>query len=226
MNSTKLQSRGIAKVDIDGARALSLDLIRALQDSIDQAEDTGATGALVLHVAGATGQGTPRSWPGRTDVQSVSKWERAMRRLERSDLVTVALVEGTCSALALELLLVVDRRISCRDFCARHVCQECRVWPGMALYRLSRQIGEVRARKLYLDATPLTTSKALELNLIDEVVDDFTTGMARISNFLEVAPVDDFAVRRRLMQESLSTGFDEALGAHLAACDRAIRSSE
>lgn len=226
MNPIELETRGIAKVDIDGARPLSVKLITELQDAIDRAEDMEAVDALVLHVIGEISPVGSRPWPGRTDIQSVTKWERVLRRIERTDLVTVALAEGSCSALALELLLIVDRRITCSDFCARHLCQECRVWPGMALYRLSRQIGEARARNLYLDATPITATRALDLNLIDETVDDFTTGMARIECFLKAAPVGDFAVRRRLMQESLSTSFDEALGAHLAACDRAIRNSQ
>jgi isomerase DpgB len=226
INPIELANCAIAKVEINGARLLSMQLAEELTEALDRAEELDETRALLLHVVGDIGPVSDRLWPGRTDIQSVSRWERALRRLERTDLVTIALVEGACSALALELLLVVDRRISCGNFCAAHTCEESNVWPGMALYRLSRQIGEARARRLYLDATPITTTMALELNVVDETVDDFTTGLARIGHFLKVAPVADFAVRRRLMQESLSTSFDEALGAHLAACDRAIRRSQ
>ena len=93
----------------------------------------------------------------------------------------------------------------------------------MALYRLSRQIGGARARSVCLDTAPITAKRGLELNLIEEALDSVKAGFDRIEEFLKTAPVADFAVRRRLLQESLSTSFDEALGAHLAACDRAIR---
>jgi isomerase DpgB len=34
------------------------------------------------------------------------------------------------------------------------------------------------------------------------------------------------SVRRRLLQDSLSTSFEDALGVHLAACDRALRNNQ
>jgi isomerase DpgB len=52
---------------------------------------------------------------------------------------------------------------------------------------------------------------------------DLAKAFDHISHRLAYSPLDDFAVRRRLMQDSISTNFDDALGTHLAACDRALR---
>jgi isomerase DpgB len=221
----EIENCTIVKVEIDGAGLLSNELATQLGDTVDQAEDLGPSTVMLVHVAGHVNPAALRPWPGRIDIQSVNKWERVLRRIERTALTTIALVEHTCSALALELLLVADRRLASGDFSMRYAIPGGDVWPGMALYRLSRQIGHARARKLFLDGTDITAALALELNIVDETVDHLASGVDRIAHLLKHAPVDDFAVRRRLMQDSLSTSFDDALGAHLAACDRALRRS-
>jgi isomerase DpgB len=221
----EIENRTLVRVEIDGAGFLSNELTAQLGDAADQAEDLGPPAVMLVHVAGHVDPAVLRPWPGRIDIQSVNKWERVLRRIERTGLMTVVLVEHACSALALELLLVADRRLACADFSVRYAIPGRDVWPGMALYRLSRQIGYARTRKLFLDGADITAALALELNIVDETVGHLTSGVDRIAHLLKHAPVDDFAVRRRLMQDSLSTSFDDALGAHLAACDRALRRS-
>jgi isomerase DpgB len=221
----EIENCTIVKVEIDGAGLLSNELTTQLGNAADQAEELGPTGVMLVHAAGHVNPAALRPWPGPTEIQSVNKWERVLRRIERAGLTTVVLVEHACSALALELLLVADRRLACADFSVRYAIPGGDVWPGMGLYRLSRQISHARSRKLFLDSTDITAALALELNIVDETVDHLTSGVDRIAHLLKQAPVDDFAVRRRLMQDSLSTSFDDALGAHLAACDRALRRS-
>jgi isomerase DpgB len=132
--------------------------------------------------------------------------------------------DGVSSTIALELLLVVDRRIVTSHFLISDLYFEGSIWPGMSLFRLSRQLGEAHARKLYFEARQLTSSSALSMGIADEVVDDFDMALNRLAVFLDVAPISDYAIRRRLMQDSQSLTFEDALGAHLAACDRALRS--
>jgi len=218
----QLESRTIVKVDIDGAGLLSDGLMLQLSNALDQAEDIGPTAVMLLHIAGQPSSSHAHYWPGQTHVAALSRWERLVRRIERSSVMTIALVEQSCSGLALELLLVVDRRLSKLDF---SVMQEPggSIWPSMALYRLSRQIGYARARRIYLDDRGLSAALAIEVNIVDEYVTDLANAMDRVAHLLTNAPLDDFAVRCRLMQDSVSTSFDDALGAHLAACDRALR---
>jgi isomerase DpgB len=221
----EVENRPIAKIEIDGATVLINGVTAQLNNALDQAEDSGPATVLFVHVVGHISHANRCIWPGQTDTQSVSKWERALRRIERNALPTVSLVEHSCSAVALELSLVTDRRLASSDFFMQAAIPGGNVWPGMALYRMSRQIGEARARKLFLDGGDFTAALAIEMNIVDEIVNDSVAASDRIAHLLREAPLEDFAVRRRLMQDSLSTSFDDALGAHLAACDRALRRS-
>jgi isomerase DpgB len=221
----EVKDQRLLKVDIGGTDTLSNNLLIKLEDALDQAEDLDRKTAILIHLVGVKDLTTLRSWPGPSDTQTVSKWERALRRVERSSRTAVVLVEHACSAIALELLLVADRRIASSGFLMRSTTHGESLWPGMALYRLTRQIGEARARKAFLDAADISATLALQLDIVDEIVDNFESGLAHIEGLLTNAPLEDFAIRRRLMQDSASTTFDDALGLHLAACDRRLRHS-
>jgi isomerase DpgB len=215
----------IVKTEITGGTSLSNELIVQLTNALDQAESIGLNAVLLIHVVGEVNSACFLQWPGQTSTQSIGQWERILRRIERTAVTTVALLVHFCSAMALELLSVTDRRFGNDHFTVQPAALGGSIWPSMAIYRLSRQIGEARARKLYLDGIEITAALAADLGLIDEVIEDFASGLDRIIYFLTNAPLDDFAIRRRLMQDSLSISFDDALGLHLAACDRALRRS-
>jgi isomerase DpgB len=227
MSTTHIQieNRTIAKTMIDGTELLSNELTTQLGNAVDQAEDLGPGGVMLIHVRGRFNPAALRPWPGRINIHSVTGWERVLRRIERTCSTTIVLVERACSAVALELLLVADRRLASVDFSMQHAIVGGDAWPGMALYRLARQIGDASARKLLLNGTDVDVALLRELGIVDETVDSLATGLDRISHFLTHAPLNDFAVRRRLIQDSLFTSFDDALGTHLAACDRALRRS-
>ncbi|HEX4168334.1 MAG TPA: enoyl-CoA-hydratase DpgB [Bryobacteraceae bacterium] len=213
------------KTEIDGAGPLTNDLISTLNGAVDQAEDSGSETILFLQVVGSATPHSIEAWPGDIELHAVNRWERLMRRIERANFITMCLVEGACSALALELLLVCDRRWASDDFSMRLARATGGIWPGMSLYRLTTELGQRQTRKLFLELTVIDASTAEELTIVDEVLEDPVNIFDRVSALLQKAPLQDFAVRRRLMQDSLTTGFDEALGAHLAACDRQFRRS-
>lgn len=221
MSKTLIENRPVSRIELDGAGPLSGDLTRQLEDTLDRAEDLGPSAVMVVHVLGHLNPISLRPWPGQIDIQLVTKWERLLRRIERALSVTVVLVEHTCSALALELLLVADRRLATRNFSMQHAMPGANPWPSMALYRLARQIGESRARKFFLESSRTLAQQALDLDIVDELIDH----PVQVEHIFRYAPAEDFSIRRRLMQDSLFTGFDDALGAHLAACDRALRRS-
>lgn len=225
MYITLAGNRPVAKAEISGIAALSGELSSQLVHALDEAENTGPSPVLFIHVVGDASLAPLSSWPGKTDIRSVTGWEKLLRRIERSDCTTIVLVEHACSRLALELLLVADRRLASRDFSIQWAMPGKEVWPSMALYRLARQIGESRARKLSVEAADVSAHRALELNIVDDIVDNGIHGSDPILRVAQYAPADDFPFCRRLIEESLSASFDEALGAHLAACERALRRS-
>jgi isomerase DpgB len=225
MSRTLIENRPVTRIELNGGELLSTELTRNLAEALNEAEDLGPDAILLVHVVGPMSMGALRQWPGPVDIPAITKWERVLRRMERADSTTITLVEHACSGLALEVLLVSDRRLAGSDFCLQFVTKGSNVWPSMALYRLSRQLGESQARRLLLDATNISAEQCMDLNIIDKIVDKGGKGNGSdpTAHLLASAPSRDFPVCRRLMQDGLSTNFDDALGLHLAACDRTLR---
>jgi isomerase DpgB len=223
MSSTLIENRPVIAIEVSGDELLSGELTRNLTEALDEAEDRGPDDIMLVHVVGAASPEALRPWPGPVDILAITKWERLLRRMERGDSTTITLVEHACSALALELLLVSDRRLARPDFSLQFATTGSHAWPGMALYRLSRQLGESQVRRLLLDATSISAERCVELKILDKVVDKAGNGSDPIAHLLGTAPSNDFPICRRLIQDSLCTHFDDALGLHLAACDRALR---
>ncbi|MFJ1754888.1 enoyl-CoA-hydratase DpgB [Kitasatospora sp. NPDC088134] len=199
----------------DGARPLTAETVQALNALCDRAEDADDRTPLVLRVTGAP-DGTPQA-----PLPLVNKWERALRRLERLDRPTVALATGDCGGTALDLLLATDHRIATPGTRLLPATGPAGVWPGMALYRLAHQAGVAAVRGTALFGTPLDTARAHALHLLDRVTDDPAAALAELTAAL--GDTTDTAVRRQLLTDAATTGFDEALGRHLAACDRMLR---
>jgi isomerase DpgB len=214
------------RLTIDSTGALSSALIAAMNQMCDDVEDAGGNSVVVLHLGSAADAGATVSWPGEPDIHLVTRWERALRRMERLTAVTIAAVHGVCAGPAFEALLAADYRIVARDLRISLPLDSGAGWPGMVIHRLANQLGVAKARHLVLFATEVTAGKAEQIGLVDEVVDDVTaTVAARIAELSEMAGTE-LAIRRRLLLEATSTSFDDALGAHLAACDRTLRTSQ
>ncbi|UMP01385.1 enoyl-CoA hydratase/isomerase family protein [Amycolatopsis sp. EV170708-02-1] len=150
----------------------------------------------------------------------VSKWERVVRRFERLGRLTAAVASGECAGMAFDLLLAADIRIAEPGTTLRLASAGGGTWPGMTVYRLTHQAGAAGIRRAVLLGTPLDTDRALALDLIDEVSADPAKTLAELAGVTDGA---ETAIRRQLIFEAGSTTFEEALGSHLAAADRALR---
>ncbi|HEY6309488.1 MAG TPA: enoyl-CoA-hydratase DpgB [Streptosporangiaceae bacterium] len=210
-------------IRIDGRQPLSSDSVGALATVCDRAEDRGEHGTVIVHVSGAPLPGASAS---EVTMALVSKWERALRRLERLPAATITLAEGDCGGLALEALLATDYRIARNSVRLLVTVPGSVIWPGMALYRLSHQAGAAAVRRAVLFGTPIDIAAALAMGLIDELAADATTAMARAAEVAEAVHDAGRAVRRHLMLDASATSFEESLGVHLAACDRVLRQAE
>jgi len=205
---------------IDGRQPLSRAAVAALDAACDTAEDRGGRDTLIVELSGAP----QRPWPHDLTVSLVSKWERALRRLERLPAATVAIVDGDCGGLALETLLATDYRIATNSGRLVVTAGGEATWPGMAVYRLARHAGSAAAiRRAVLFGTPVEAADALALQLVDELADDLPRALAAAARRVGGVCGTELAIRRQLMAEASSTSFEEALGVHLAACDRALR---
>jgi isomerase DpgB len=204
--------------DVD--ERLPLAELTATLDERCDAVDSGGSAVLVLRLGSAA---PAADWPGPAAVHGVSRWERAVRRLERLDAMTVATATHTCGGPALDLLLAVDHRIGTAQVRLQLAAIDGLPWPGMALYRLVNRIGPARARQLLVTSAVVTADRAEALGLVDEITDDVDQAVKRAVGWAAAAHGVELAVRRQLMLEATHTSFEDALGAHLAACDRELR---
>jgi len=94
----------------------------------------------------------------------------------------------------------------------------------MALYRLARQAaGAAQARRAALFGAPIWAAEARAMGVIDDVADDVTICAKKAMELAAAAGGAELAIRRQLVLEAATTTFEDALGTHLAACDRALR---
>jgi isomerase DpgB len=206
-------------LQIDGTRPLSAKLVDALAAVCGGAEDGGDRNSVIVRVSG-----TPEdSLDKDLTVALVSKWERGLRRLERLPAATIAVASGECGGLALEALLATDYRIASASVRLQVPVQARVTWPGMAVHRLVRQAGAAAVRRAVLFGTPIEARDALALHLIDELTDDTSSALTAAARLTGAFPGAELAIRRQLMLDAPTVSFEDALGAHLAACDRALR---
>jgi isomerase DpgB len=219
MPSTDL-APALLTLAVDSARSLDPALIAELNAFCDRLEDAPGPVTAVLHL---TGDRSAQSWPGSVGIDQVSRWEKALRRLERAPAVKIAVAERWCGGPALEVLLTADHRVAAPDVLIDVPVRGGSVWAGMLVHRLTNQFGAARARQLLLFGSRLTAERALAIGLVDETAaDPMAAAAERAEDFREVLP-DELAIRRRLIMDACATGFEEALGMHLAACDRTLR---
>lgn len=157
---------------------------------------------------------------GSAAIGEVTRWERGLRALERSPATSIALLGPLTQGPALELALACDLRVA-EPGSRVQARDEAGVWPGTALYRLVHLLGLGAARRLLLVDGTWDAERSLAAGLVDRVAGDPWAALEELA--AGVGEVADLRVVRQLIGEAPSTSYDEALGAHLAACDRFLR---
>jgi isomerase DpgB len=205
---------------IDGTAPISAETVAAVNEICDRAEDSAGPTRVIAHVSGSPA----RHRPDGLTVALVSKWERALRRLERLPVATIAVAEGDCGGTALDVLLATDYRVATTTVRLVVPVEDGDTWPGMSLYRLARQGASSAAiRRAALFGQPVDGDQALALRLVDVLDDDLSAALETACARTESFEGSELAIRRQLMFEAPTVSFDEALGVYLAACDRALR---
>jgi isomerase DpgB len=196
-----------------------MELITEFAAVCDKAEDD-TVGSVIVHTSGVPEPGWTRDVP----IALVSKWEAGLRRLERVPAITIAVAGVDCGGPALDALLATDYRIMPASGRLLVPVISGATWPGMALYRLARQAACAGpARRALLFGSPITAALAQAMGLVDEVMGNATVAIEKAMELAASADRAELAIRRQLMSEALTTSYEDALGVHLAACDRALR---
>jgi isomerase DpgB len=211
--------RGDVELRVDGSGPPSVAAAAAVDAACVAAESDRSATMLVVHVSGAPGEALT---PG-VDVASVSKWERSLRRLERLAVTTVAVASGDCGGTALDVLLATDYRIAAPGIRLSLPVYGEATWPGMAIFRLVQQAGVAGARRAILFGDHIDADESMALGLIDELADDPDRALDTAAKRASMLSGRELAIRRQLMFDAANTTFEDALGPHLAACERALR---
>jgi isomerase DpgB len=209
---------GIA-VRVDGSAPLP-QITSELEALCERAEDNGDGTVLILRMSDAAP--ADRGWPTRADLRAVNRWERVLRRLRRVPTATVWAADGTCAGASLDLLLATDFHVCTPDMRLLLPVNDGQFWPGTAIHALSQLIGLAKARQIVLWGEDLSASRAQELGLVDRIEASLDQALYQAAVLLGRVADAELAVRRALLNEAMSSSFDDALGVHLAACDREL----
>ncbi len=226
LNFTEIDRVATIELDRPAGNRINMRMIRELTAICDHLEDDSDAKVVVFRGAGlAFSEGVDFSefHPDKPmDIHGFNKWEKLCTRLERLPKATVALVNGPTVGGGLQIALICDLRVAT----ARSTFQLPEVHmgfvPGMATFRLAKYIGVGRAKRLMLTCEVVDAHEAVALGIIDRISDDLNGGLAWAIDAL--GPNHSVAVQltRRLLNESFSTAYENAIGHFLAAQHRAI----
>lgn len=187
-------------------------------------EDVAAgSGRSVVVLRLASQPDAVREWPGPVGVQDVNRWERTLRRLTRLPTGIISVAEGTCAGAGLDLLLASDFRLCTADVRLLLPVNDGHFWPGTAVHALVQQVGLAVARRIVLWGEDLTAEEAVRIGLVDQVTTDLEAAVHEATFLLGRISDRELAVRRALLADAVTSTIDDALGIHLAACDRELR---
>lgn len=206
-------------VDVDGHRPLP-ELTAALQAACDRVEERRRT-VLVIRLRSMRAES--REWPGRAAIRDVNRWERALRRVENLEVMTVVLATGVVGGPALEILLTADFRLADPRMRLLPPVNDGHFWPGMGVYRLVQHLGLARARQIVLWGDDIPVDRLRDVGLVDQVTDDPDEAVTTATVLMGRISDKELAIRRRLLSDAASAPYEDALGVHLAACDRELR---
>lgn len=163
-------------IDKPPINAVSVDLMRDLADALEGLDKDGVTRAVVLATAGKVfcsgADLSNRTSEGPIPERSINPLYDQAVRLFSTELPIIAAVQGAAVGAGLGLSLIADFRVAAPE--ARFAANFTKLGfhPGFGLtYTLPRLIGRQNAAMMFLSGERYDASEALEMGLIDDLVD-------------------------------------------------------
>lgn len=218
----EISAQGVATLILDRPQklnALSLELLAQLDTALKDVERSAAR-VLVVRTAGdrAFCVGADISqFSGFTPAQMWKTWikegHRIFRQLANLSQPTIAVIDGPAFGGGLELALACDIRVAASS--AKFSLPEVSIgtipgWGGTE--RLTRLIGEGRAKQLILTGKPIGTDTALAWGLVTESAEDGSLDdcvQSLINDILNGAPIAQQTAKQLI--HAASQGADSAL---------------
>lgn len=198
----------VATVTIDRPpiNAVSVDLMRDLADVLEALDKDGATRAVVLATAGKVfcsgADLSNRTSEGPIPEKSINPLYDQAVRLYSTELPIVVAVQGAAVGAGLGLAMIGDFRVAAPE--ARFAANFTKLGfhPGFGLtYTLPRLIGRQNASMMFLSGDRYDGAEALEMGLVDDLVDlSRLTGRAQsmAATIAENAPLAIRSTRKTL----------------------------
>ncbi len=156
------------------------------------------------------------------DIHGFNKWEKICARIEKLPKAIIALVDGACQGGGAQLMLVADAVIVTPNVAIQFNEVHLGFLPGMATFRLAKNVGLGHAKRLIMQCPIIGADEAVSLGLASTISENLENAL--VSTVKAFGPIHNVAVTlaRRLLNESFSTEFENAIGNFLAAQHRAI----
>ena len=205
---------------------INMAMVRELTAVCDHLEDSSTCKVVVLQGNGdrfCDGIDFAEFRPDQPmDIHGFNKWEKICARIERLPKAIIALLHGQAKGGGAQLALVADAVIASPTATIQFDEVHQGFLPGMATFRLAKLIGLGHAKRLIMQCPVVSSDEALRLGIVSSVAEDLETALA--ATIEAFGPIHNVAVTlaRRLLNESFSTEFENAIGNFLAAQHRAI----
>ena len=213
---------GVATIRIDRPKMNPLDaeiqdsLARVAADLLDDADVRAAiiTGGDKVFAAGADIK-EMQQLDYVDMVERGTKLQNAFRALAELPFPTVAAIEGYALGGGCELAMTADFRIAANDATLGQPEILLGVIPGAGgTQRLARLVGPSKAKDIVFSGRFVKADEALEIGLVDELVEPGTTyeaALAKVKPFVNGPPV-----ALRAAKEAINRGLDGDLATGLA----------
>jgi enoyl-CoA hydratase / 3-hydroxyacyl-CoA dehydrogenase len=149
-----------------------------------------------------------------------------LREMERSEIATIAAVNGLAFGGGCELAMACDFRVAARSASFGQPEIKLGIIPGFGgTQRLPRLVGEAEALRMNLIGEPVLAETAYELGLVTELVDDhelLDTALAYARRLAEAAPI----ALKQIKVVSAAADLDAGIEAEKAAFATAFASDD
>ena len=163
------------------------------------------------------GQGLHNYYPEPLDVRVISKWEKILSYIERLDKVTMAVLPPHVNDATLQIALVTDFNYCTPDTQFKLSAIQSGALPGMAEFRLAKQVGLGKAKALLFTGKAFAAEMAVSLGLVTETGPNPDKLLAEQIKRMDSHHVLTIHCARRLLNESYANTYDDEIGDYLAA---------
>ena len=163
-------------------------------------------------------------YPGKIDYDGFRRWEQVLRTIEKTNRITMSIVEGDCFGAAIDLALTCDVRIAAEAAKFSHDEVKKGILPGQTIFQLGKFCGLGKMMELIQTGREYTAREAVEMGIFNGsyVPSKIEEGIAAAIAKYEPININILMLSRRLSRESYSIASDDFIGSYLAAQHRVI----